>query len=151
VHKTTIRLADGRELSYYDAVAGEARDAVDRRNLPPANAASPLRYEPFLDTWILYSSHRQDRSYLPSAQDCPLCPTKEGHPTEIPAADYEVAVFENRFPALSASPPDAAATPASCWRSGRRRAGPRSSSTPPTTTRRSRTCPGNGSSWCWTR
>jgi UDPglucose--hexose-1-phosphate uridylyltransferase len=111
VHKTTIRLADGRELSYYDAVAGEARDAVDVRDLPPANAASPLRYEPFLDTWILYSSHRQDRSYLPSAQDCPLCPTKDGHPTEIPAADYEVAVFENRFPALSASPPDAVATP----------------------------------------
>jgi UDPglucose--hexose-1-phosphate uridylyltransferase len=111
VHKTTIRLADGRELSYYDAEAGQARDAVDRRDLPPANSASQLRYEPFLDTWVIYASHRQDRSYLPSAQNCPLCPSSEGHLTEIPAADYEVVVFENRFPALSAAPADAARPP----------------------------------------
>jgi UDPglucose--hexose-1-phosphate uridylyltransferase len=111
VHKTTIQLADGRELSYYDLAAGQARDAVDRRELPPLGAASPLRYEPFLDTWVLYSSHRQNRSYLPSAQHCPLCATTEGNLTEIPAPDYEVAVFENRFPALSASPPDATGTP----------------------------------------
>ena len=107
MHKTTIRLADGRELSYYDEAAGQARDAVDRRDLPPANSASQLRYEPFLDTWVIYASHRQDRSYLPSAQNCPLCPSSEGHLTEIPAADYEVVVFENRFPALSAAPADA--------------------------------------------
>jgi UDPglucose--hexose-1-phosphate uridylyltransferase len=104
VHKTTIRLADGRELSYYDAAAGQARDAVDRRDLPPANSTSELRYEPFLDTWVIYASHRQDRSYLPSADNCPLCPSRDGHLTEIPASDYEVVVFENRFPALSASP-----------------------------------------------
>jgi len=108
VHKTTIRLADGRELSYYDAKAGQDRDAIDRRDLPPANTASQLRYEPFLDTWVIYASHRQDRSYLPSAQDCPLCPSAEGHLTEIPAPDYEVVVFENRFPALSAAPAGAA-------------------------------------------
>ena len=109
MRKTTIRLADGRELSYYDAEAGQARDLVDHRDLPPANSASQLRYEPFLDTWVIYASHRQDRSYLPSAQNCPLCPSSKGHLTEIPAADYEVVVFENRFPALSATP---AGTPA---------------------------------------
>jgi UDPglucose--hexose-1-phosphate uridylyltransferase len=103
VHKTTIRLADGRQLSYYDAAPGQPRDAADRRDLPPANSASQLRYEPFLDTWVIYASHRQDRSYLPSAQDCPLCPSAD-HPTEIPASDYEVVVFDNRFPALSPSP-----------------------------------------------
>jgi UDPglucose--hexose-1-phosphate uridylyltransferase len=104
VHKTTIRLADGRELSYYDTAPGQARDAVDSRDLPPAHSSSQLRYEPFLDTWVIYASHRQDRSYLPSADDCPLCPSRPGHPTEIPAEDYEVVVFENRFPALTASP-----------------------------------------------
>jgi UDPglucose--hexose-1-phosphate uridylyltransferase len=103
VHKTTIRLADGRHLSYYDAAPGQPRDAADRRDLPPANSASQLRYEPFMDTWVIYASHRQDRSYLPSAQDCPLCPSAD-HLTEIPASDYEVVVFDNRFPALSASP-----------------------------------------------
>lgn len=110
MRKTTIRLADGRELSYYDADAGQARDAADRRELPPANSASQLRYEPFLDTWVIYASHRQDRSYLPSAQNCPLCPSTADHLTEIPAADYEVVVFENRFPALSASPANAVDT-----------------------------------------
>jgi UDPglucose--hexose-1-phosphate uridylyltransferase len=111
VRKTTIALADGRELDYYDAAAGAARDAPDRRELPPAAASSQLRYEPFLDTWIAYASHRQDRSYLPSAADCPLCPSRPGHPTEIPAADYEVVVFENRFPALTPAGPGATGTP----------------------------------------
>jgi UDPglucose--hexose-1-phosphate uridylyltransferase len=104
VHKTTIRLSDGRELDYYDVAAGQDRDAADRRGLPPAHSTSQLRYEPFLDEWVIYASHRQDRSYLPSAADCPLCPSRDGHLTEIPAPDYEVVVFENRFPALSASP-----------------------------------------------
>ncbi|MCC3773227.1 galactose-1-phosphate uridylyltransferase, partial [Streptomyces sp. UNOC14_S4] len=30
-----------------------------------------------------------------------LCPSRPGSPTEIPAADYDVAVFENRFPSLA--------------------------------------------------
>ena len=111
VHKTMIRLADGRELTYYDTAADQARDAVDRRQLPPANSASQLRYEPFLDTWVIYASHRQDRTYLPSAQNCPLCASTAEHLTEVPAASYEVVVFQNRFPALSAPPPEAVGTP----------------------------------------
>jgi len=70
--------------------------------LPPTRHRS-CRYEPFLDTWVIYASHRRTGSYLPSAANCPLCPTRD-HPTEIPAADYEVVVFDNRFPALSAPP-----------------------------------------------
>jgi UDPglucose--hexose-1-phosphate uridylyltransferase len=34
------------------------------------------------------------------ADQCPLCPTHGDRLTEIPAPDYEVAVFENRFPSL---------------------------------------------------
>jgi UDPglucose--hexose-1-phosphate uridylyltransferase len=52
--------------------------------------------------WVMYASHRQDRTYLPAAQDCPLCPSTEDHLTEVPERDYEVVVFENRFPALAA-------------------------------------------------
>jgi len=45
---------------------------------------------------------RQDRTYHPAADRCPLCPTRPGQPeTEIPAADYHIAVFENRFPAYT--------------------------------------------------
>ena len=32
---------------------------------------------------------------------CPLCPGPSGQTSEIPAPDYDVVVFENRFPSLS--------------------------------------------------
>ncbi len=45
---------------------------------------------------------RQERTYHPPAEQCPLCPTRPGGPeTEIPEPDYHIAVFENRFPAYS--------------------------------------------------
>jgi UDPglucose--hexose-1-phosphate uridylyltransferase len=62
-----------------------------------------------LGEWVIFASQRQDRTYLPSAADCPLCPSAPGRLTEIPAPGYEVAVFENRFPALSAGTSGSAA------------------------------------------
>src|SRR5207244_2180480 len=45
---------------------------------------------------------RQDRTYHPPAEHCPLCPTKPGQPeTEIPEPDYYIVVFENRFPSYT--------------------------------------------------
>jgi len=101
VRKTSRRLADGREIVYYDAVTTAERDAVDVRDLGPLIASTELRYDPLLRNWVMYASHRQVRTYLPAADDCPLCPTRPGHPSEIPEADYEVVVFDNRFPALT--------------------------------------------------
>ena len=46
-------------------------------------------------------SHRQARTYLPPADECPLCPSRDGPPTEIPSPDYDVVVFENRFPSFA--------------------------------------------------
>ena len=47
------------------------------------------------------ATHRLDRTYLPPADECPLCPTGRGtEPSEVPANDYDVVVFENRFPQL---------------------------------------------------
>jgi UDPglucose--hexose-1-phosphate uridylyltransferase len=49
-----------------------------------------------------YSTQRQNRTFLPSPEDDPLAPTVDPRrPTELPAGDYDVAVFENRFPSLS--------------------------------------------------
>ncbi len=101
MRKTSRRLADGREIIYYDAVTTAERNAVDGRDLPPLIAETELRYDPLLLSWVMYASHRQVRTYLPAADDCPLCPTRPGHPSEIPEADYEVVVFDNRFPALT--------------------------------------------------
>ncbi|TJZ99157.1 galactose-1-phosphate uridylyltransferase [Actinacidiphila oryziradicis] len=99
--KTTTRLADGRELIYYDGRDDAVRDAVDRRPLDPMASASEVRRDPLLGEHIAIASHRQGRTYYPPADECPLCPSQEGRLSEIPDSDYDVAVFENRFPSLS--------------------------------------------------
>lgn len=99
--KTAICLSDGRELIYYDERDDAVRAEVDARSLPEPPAASQLRYDPLVDEWVAIAAHRQNRTYLPPTDDCPLCPSRPGHHTEIPAADYDVAIFENRFPSFS--------------------------------------------------
>ncbi|WP_372408140.1 galactose-1-phosphate uridylyltransferase [Streptomyces luteireticuli] len=101
MRKTAIRLADGRELLYYDTRDGAARDAADPRPLAPAGRGTELRTDPLLGDTVAIASHRQDRTYHPPTGLCPLCPSRDGRPTEIPAADYEVVVLENRFPAFA--------------------------------------------------
>lgn len=99
--RTDTRLADGRHLHYYDPPGAPARAARDERPPTPVRTASELRFDPLLDAWVIVAGHRQDRTYHPSREDCPLCPSRPGHPTEIPADDYHVVVFDNRFPSLS--------------------------------------------------
>ncbi|KAF4405407.1 MULTISPECIES: galactose-1-phosphate uridylyltransferase [Streptomyces] len=99
--KTATRLADGRELLYYDARDDTVRDAVDRRPLDAVNTASEIRRDPLLGDAVAVASHRQGRTYHPPADECPLCPSRDGRLSEIPDADYDVVVFENRFPSLA--------------------------------------------------
>ena len=99
--KTSTRLADGRELLYYDSRDDAVRDAVDRRPLDPISTTSEVRRDPLLGDSVAIASHRQGRTYHPPADECPLCPSRDGRLSEIPAADYDVAVFENRFPSLA--------------------------------------------------
>lgn len=67
---------------------------------------SELRHHPFLDEWIITATHRQERTFFPPDDYCPLCPTKPGgFPTEVPLEAYEIVVFENKFPSLRESPP----------------------------------------------
>jgi UDPglucose--hexose-1-phosphate uridylyltransferase len=55
------------------------------------------------DELVVYAIDRQDRTFLPPADHCPLCPTPPGgEPTEIPFPAFEIAVFDNRFPAFAA-------------------------------------------------
>lgn len=70
---------------------------------------SELRWNPVLREWVITATHRQDRTFLPPRDYCPLCPTKPGgFETEIPEPDFEIAVFENRFPSLRPDPPEPA-------------------------------------------
>lgn len=101
MRKTSTKLADGRELIYYDSAPAPARDAVDTRELPPVQSATELRLDPLRDEWVAVASHRQERPYHPPTDECPLCPSRDGRLTEIPDQDYQVVVFENRFPSLA--------------------------------------------------
>jgi UDPglucose--hexose-1-phosphate uridylyltransferase len=104
VRKTAARLADGRGLIYYDETDDVVRETHDRRHLEAVTVESEARYDAVMDEWVVVASHRQDRTYLPPVELGPLCPSRDGHLTEIPASDYDVVVFENRFPSLAAHP-----------------------------------------------
>jgi UDPglucose--hexose-1-phosphate uridylyltransferase len=73
-----------------------------------------LRWDPTLREWVAYATRRQDRTFLPPAEYCPLCPTRPGgFPTEIERESYDIAVFENKFPSFArdAGVPDEPGTP----------------------------------------
>ena len=104
---TPTTLADGRELIYFDddpgVLSGEVtRELVDHRDLPGSVTESEMRRDPLTGEWITYAAHRNNRTFMPPANENPLAPTTPGNlPTEIPASDYDVVVFENRFPSFS--------------------------------------------------
>lgn len=122
VRRTATTLADGRELIYFDDsapyVTGDAtRRLDDPRPLPPRfapaaeGAGQPpgpeMRLDPLTGEWIPMASHRMNRTFLPAADSCPLCPARPGaeySDGEVPDTDYDVVAFENRFPALMQLP-----------------------------------------------
>lgn len=94
--------ADGREVllySYTDAPRAPVGAALER-----AKQSSALRWHPLRQEWAVYAGARQARTFKPASAFDPLAPmVPGGAATEIPFADFEIAVFENRFPALSAT------------------------------------------------
>ena len=102
MRRTVRQLSDGRDIIYFDHDRSPLRTADDARGLTDKTAIGELRYDPFTGEWIAVAGHRQTRTFLPSASECPLCPTRDGLMSEIPEAQYDVAVFENRFPSLRA-------------------------------------------------
>jgi UDPglucose--hexose-1-phosphate uridylyltransferase len=101
------QLPDGRYLLLYDEHdagpdlpeppwRGAAREGS--AGTPPS---SHLRLDAASDEWVIVAPHRQDRTFHPPEEYCPLCPTGEGEePTEVPVSGFDLAVFENRFPGL---------------------------------------------------
>jgi UDPglucose--hexose-1-phosphate uridylyltransferase len=61
------------------------------------------RRDPLTGEWRTFATHRQDRTFLPAADACPLCP---GPDSEVPVgAAGDIVVFDNRFPSFTADPP----------------------------------------------
>src|SRR5918993_2787050 len=105
---------DGRALTLYSrrpiGAVGAARSPRQRVEANPH-----LRYHPLRGTWVAYAAYRQDRTFLPPPEYNPLLPSDDpANPTELPAGDYDIAVFDNLFPTLTPhahdAPPLAVAT-----------------------------------------
>ncbi len=99
---TRTTLADGRELLFFSLPGHTPSPVPDRRPLPPFEPGqSQLRFDQTTGQWVAIAARRQDRTYKPPPDQCPLCPGPTGLTSEVPAPDYDVVVFENRFPSLS--------------------------------------------------
>ncbi|MEV7619716.1 galactose-1-phosphate uridylyltransferase [Microbacterium sp. NPDC089321] len=101
VVKRATRLADGRELFYYDDPGSSlgAGRAVDARVLDERPETATMRQDVLTGDWITFATRRQNRVMMPSADADPLAPQTPANPSEVPA-NYDVAVFENRSPAF---------------------------------------------------
>lgn len=111
MYKEKLIKNDGRYLILYWQEAKNSR--LLENNISSLNKASNhLRWNPVLSEWVGVATQRQDRTFFPPDDFCPLCVTKEGGFTsEIPLPEYELAVFQNKFPAFTAAtqtvePPD---------------------------------------------
>jgi UDPglucose--hexose-1-phosphate uridylyltransferase len=102
MYTRTLSKPDGRSLRLY------SRRPISEAIVSPPSAPqgaggnSHLRWHPLRREWIAYAQHRQDRTFLPSAEHNPLAPSNDpNRPSELPVGDYDVAVFDNLFPTFS--------------------------------------------------
>lgn len=100
---------DSRKLTLYSRTPIDHVSGAPSPFAEPANANPHLRWHPLRGEWVTYAAFRQNRTFQPPPQYNPLAVTTDpAAPTELPAGNYEIAVFDNRFPSLaldSHSPP----------------------------------------------
>lgn len=102
MHSIDLTKPDGREMTLYSSRPIRSHAAAPSPTSEPIQANPHLRWHPLRGEWIAYAAFRQHRPFLPPPQYNPLAVTSDlDHPTELPAGDYEVAVFDNRFPSLA--------------------------------------------------
>ncbi|MFM8751910.1 MAG: galactose-1-phosphate uridylyltransferase [Actinomycetota bacterium] len=99
ITRTDRKLMDGRTIRYYDT-QGQIRNAEDQRPIEEQPTIGEMRLDPLNNEWVVIAAHRQGRIFLPPKELNPLAPSRPGFLTEIPEADYEVVVFDNRSPSL---------------------------------------------------
>lgn len=105
--RISARLADGREIIYFDEQPDRVRVLQDPRDLPKVESLSTARFDRLTGEWVGIAGHRQTRIYQPPADQCPLCPSTATNASEIPSPEYDVVVFENRFPSFAGAGPAA--------------------------------------------
>jgi UDPglucose--hexose-1-phosphate uridylyltransferase len=102
MHSQELVKPDGRQLTLYSNRPIPEGLAAPSPFPEPQHANPHLRWHPLRGEWVAYAAFRQNRTYQPPPQYNPLAPTLDAaHPTEMPAGEYEIAVFDNRFPSLA--------------------------------------------------
>ncbi len=104
MEKKSFIKPDGRNLHLYSQtkISGDFKilNPVGPTEINPHRRWHPLRQE-----WVIYASHRQNRTFLPPKNYSPLNPSDdENFPTELPTGNYDVAVFDNLFPSMTQNP-----------------------------------------------
>jgi UDPglucose--hexose-1-phosphate uridylyltransferase len=101
MYSQTLVKPDGRPLTLYSRFPIAAGMTAPSPRDQPVQANPHLRWHPLRGEWVAYASHRQGRTFMPPPEYNPLAPTHDPQfPTELPAGNYDIAVFDNRFPCL---------------------------------------------------
>lgn len=110
-YKQTITRDDGRTLYMYDHVPCTIPDHLQNVKFNEALAISGhshRRWHPLRNEWVTYSAARQNRTFKPAANACPLCPSIDSESgTDIPLENFNIVVFDNKFPAFRVDTIDA--------------------------------------------
>lgn len=94
--RTSAVLADGREIVYFDDLDRRRTPVRDRRVLEGRAEQGQIRIDPLTGEPVTLAAHRQSRTFLPPASECPLCPGQE-----VPEPSFDVVSFENRWPSYT--------------------------------------------------
>jgi UDPglucose--hexose-1-phosphate uridylyltransferase len=106
--KRLLKKPDGRELILYSRHPISDKIAATNPKHDPITGQPHLRWHPLREEWVAYASHRQNRTFLPPKEYNPLAPTTSADfPTELPAGDYDAAVFPNLFASFTTTATEA--------------------------------------------
>jgi UDPglucose--hexose-1-phosphate uridylyltransferase len=101
MYQLALRKPDGRQLTLY------SRRPIDSNITAPSpfpdslKGTPHMRWHPLRNEWVTYAAYRQDRTFLPPPEYNPFAVTVSAdNPTEVPRGNWDIAVFDNRFPAL---------------------------------------------------
>ena len=103
MHAQELLKPDGRKLTLYARHPITTPDQILAPSpfAEPLGASPHLRWHPLRGEWVTYAAYRQDRTFLPPPQYNPLMvTTNAAQPTELPPGNWDIAVFDNRFPSL---------------------------------------------------
>ena len=101
MYELALRKPDGRSLTLYSRTPLAADLPAPSPFSTPLEGKPHLRWHPLRNEWVTYAAYRQDRTFLPPPEYNPFAVTVSAdNLTEVPAGNWDVAVFDNRFPAL---------------------------------------------------